>query len=381
MKRICFATTVPGTIRAFILPLAEYMHENTKWDISFICSDNENFEKSLPEYIHFYPVHMERGISLAGIKAMFQIKKILKKEKFDMVQYSTPNASLYTAMAAKSAKIPIRLYCQWGIAYVGFNGLKREIFKTVEKFVCGLSTYVQPDSKSNLNFARSEGLYSEKKSSVIWNGSACGVSLDKFKIQRKNEYRSYIREKYNIGRNTFVYIFIGRVTRDKGINELLSAFKKLNDDSVLFLIGKNEVDTSVNRELYDWSLENKNIIYTGNVDDVERYLSASDCYVLPSYREGFGMSVIEAEAMGVPVIVTDIPGPVDAVIDNKTGLLVKKADENSLLDAMKKIRKLNYQEMGKEGHKFASDNFEQKQLFDKIIESRNELLKQNINTD
>lgn len=381
MKRICFVTTVPGTIRAFILPLAEYMHENTKWDISFICSDNENFEKSLPEYIHFYPVHMERGISLAGIKAMFQIKKILKKEKFDMVQYSTPNASLYTAMAAKSAKIPIRLYCQWGIAYVGFNGLKREIFKTVEKFVCGLSTYVQPDSKSNLNFARSEGLYSEKKSSVIWNGSACGVSLDKFNIQRKNEYRSYIREKYNIGRNTFVYIFIGRVTRDKGINELLSAFKKLNDDSVLFLIGKNEVDTSVNRELYDWSLENKNIIYTGNVDDVERYLSASDCYVLPSYREGFGMSVIEAEAMGVPVIVTDIPGPVDAVIDNKTGLLVKKADENSLLDAMKKIRKLNYQGMGKEGHKFASDNFEQKQLFDKIIESRNELLKQNINTD
>lgn len=381
MKRICFVTTVPGTIRAFILPLAEYMHENTKWDISFICSDNENFEKSLPEYIHFYPVHMERGISLAGIKAMFQIKKILKKEKFDMVQYSTPNASLYTAMAAKSAKIPIRLYCQWGIAYVGFNGLKREIFKTVEKFVCGLSTYVQPDSKSNLNFARSEGLYSEKKSSVIWNGSACGVSLDKFNIQRKNEYRSYIREKYNIGRNTFVYIFIGRVTRDKGINELLSAFKKLNDDSVLFLIGKNEVDTSVNRELYDWSLENKNIIYTGNVDDVERYLSASDCYVLPSYREGFGMSVIEAEVMGVPVIVTDIPGPVDAVIDNKTGLLVKKADENSLLDAMKKIRKLNYQEMGKEGHKFASDNFEQKQLFDKIIESRNELLKQNINTD
>lgn len=379
--KICYVTTVPATIQSFILPLAEYLHENTDWDISFICSDNENFEKSLPEYIHFYPVHMERGISLAGVKAMFQIKKILKKEKFDMVQYSTPNASLYTAMAAKSAKIPIRLYCQWGIAYVGFNGLKREIFKTVEKFVCGLSTYVQPDSKSNLNFARSEGLYSEKKSSVIWNGSACGVSLDKFNIQRKNEYRSYIREKYNIGRNTFVYIFIGRVTRDKGINELLSAFKKLNDDSVLFLIGKNEVDTSVNRELYDWSLENKNIIYTGNVDDVERYLSASDCYVLPSYREGFGMSVIEAEAMGVPVIVTDIPGPVDAVIDNKTGLLVKKADENSLLDAMKKIRKLNYQEMGKEGHKFASDNFEQKQLFDKIIESRNELLKQNINTD
>lgn len=379
--KICYVTTIPATIQSFILPLAEYLHENTDWDISFICSDDEKFERSLPEYIHFYPVHMERGISLAGVKAMFQIKKILKQEKFDIVQYSTPNASLYTAMAAKSAKISVRLYCQWGIAYVGFSGLKRKIFKTVEKFVCGLSTYVQPDSKSNLNFARSEGLYSEKKSSVIWNGSACGVSLDKFNIQRKNEYRSYIRKEYNISRDTFVYIFIGRVTRDKGINELLSAFKKLNDDSVLFLLGNNEVDTSVNKELYDWSLENKNIIYTGNVDDVERYLSAADCYVLPSYREGFGMSVIEAEAMGIPVIVTDIPGPVDAVIDNRTGLLVKKANEDSLLDAMKKIRKLNYQEMGKEGYKFASDNFEQKQLFDKIIESRNEFLKQSINTN
>ena len=379
--KICYVTTIPATIQSFILPLAEYLHENTDWDISFICSDDEKFERSLPEYIHFYPVHIERGISLAGVKAMFQIKKILKQEKFDIVQYSTPNASLYTAMAAKSAKISVRLYCQWGIAYVGFSGLKRKIFKTVEKFVCGLSTYVQPDSKSNLNFARSEGLYSEKKSSVIWNGSACGVSLDKFNIQRKNEYRSYIRKEYNISRDTFVYIFIGRVTRDKGINELLSAFKKLNDDSVLFLLGNNEVDTSVNKELYDWSLENKNIIYTGNVDDVERYLSAADCYVLPSYREGFGMSVIEAEAMGVPVIVTDIPGPVDAVIDNRTGLLVKKANEDSLLDAMKKIRKLNYQEMGKEGYKFASDNFEQKQLFDKIIESRNEFLKQSINTN
>lgn len=379
--KICYVTTIPATIQSFILPLAEYLHENTDWDISFICSDDEEFEKSLPEYIHFYPVHMERGISLAGVKAMLQIKKIFKQEKFDLVQYSTPNASLYAAMAAKSAKIPIRLYCQWGIAYVGFSGLKRKIFKSVEKFVCRLSTYVQPDSKSNLKFARAEGLYPQEKSSVIWNGSACGVSLEKFDIQKKSEYRSFVRKKYNINENTFVYIFIGRVTRDKGINELLSAFKELNDDSAIFLLGNNEVDATVNRELYDWSLQNKNIIYTGNVDDVERYLSAADCYVLPSYREGFGMSVIEAEAMGVPVIVTEIPGPIDAIIENKTGLLVKKADKKSLLDAMEKIKKLNYREMGEEGYKFACDNFEQKQLFDKIIESRNKLFKQKKNIE
>ena len=113
MKKICICTTVPSTIRAFILDSVRYIHENTDWDISFICDYDEDFEKSLPEYIHYYPVKMERGISLSGLKAIREFKKIFKREKFDLVQYSTPNASLYASIAANSAKIPVRLYCQW----------------------------------------------------------------------------------------------------------------------------------------------------------------------------------------------------------------------------------------------------------------------------
>ena len=373
--KICFITTIHRTIDSFILPLIKYMHENTDWDISVICSDDDEFAKMLPDYVHYYPVHMERGISVAGIKAMLKMKKIFKREKFDLIQYSTPNASLYASLAGAFAKVPVRLYCQWGMAYVGFSGIKRKIFKFIEKRVCKLSTWVEPDSKSNLDFSHKENLYPESKGSVIWNGSACGVDFNKFNIDKKDEYRKIIREKYSIPENAFVYIFIGRVTRDKGINELLQAYKNIeNDNTYLMFLGGNEIDQTVNMDLYNWSLNKKNIIYVGNTNIVEQYLSAADCYVLPSYREGFGLSVIEAEAMGVPVVVTDIPGPKDAMIDNETGIKVPKADANALEEAMVNIRSMNLQKMGNKAHEFVLNSFEQNILFEKIIEDRKRLM-------
>lgn len=375
MKKICYCTTVPITINSFILKSAKFIHENTDWDISFICDYDEEFAKSLPDYIHYYPVSMKRGISLGGIKAVREIKKIFKREKFDLVQYSTPNASFYASLAAKSAKVPVRLYCQWGMAYVGFSGLKRKVFKMVEKLVCKRSTWVEPDSKGNLNFSHSEGLYPETKGSVIWNGSACGIDLSKFDISKKNEYRAAIRKKYNIPDDAFVFIFIGRINRDKGINELLEAYKNMDRSTYLFVVGSSEVDASVNMELYNWSLDEKGIIYTGSTNVVEQYLASSDCYVLPSYREGFGLSVIEAQAMGIPVIVTDIPGPTDAIILNKTGVTVPKKDASALREAMEKLSgDLEMCErFGKEGNKFVAENFEQTKFFEYIIEDRKRL--------
>ena len=185
MKKICFISTIPSTLRTFVLKTAIYLHENTDWDISFICSEDEEFASELPEFIHYFPVPMERGISISGIKSMMQMKKIFVKEKFDLIQYSTPNASLYAALAGKLAGIPVRLYCQWGMVYVGFEGIKRQVFKAIEKIVCKLSTWIEPDSVSNLNFAHEENLYPQTKGSVIWNGSACGINLEKFDISQK----------------------------------------------------------------------------------------------------------------------------------------------------------------------------------------------------
>lgn len=379
MKKICFITTIPLTLKAFVLRTAIYLHENTDWDISFICSNDADFAKDLPEYIHYFPVQMERGISIAGIKAMLEMKKIFKREKFNLIQYSTPNASLYASLAGKLAKIPVRLYCQWGMVFVGFKGIKRRIFKIEEKFVCSLSTWIEPDSNSNLIFAHEENLYPKSKGSVIWHGSACGVNLEKFDITKKNEYRANIRKKYNLVEDSFVYGFVGRITKDKGINELLSAFKKIfenNPKAYLMMVGATENDTTVDEDLFSWSKKCDHVIYTGFTNDVEQYLSAMDTYILPSYREGFGMGVVEAEAMGVPVIVSDIPGPIDAMKKDETGLIVKKGSIKELLDAMNQLyaNKDLLEEYGRNAYHLASTKFEQKKLFHKILLDRKKLL-------
>lgn len=379
MKKICFISTIPSTLRTFVLKTSIYLHENTDWDISFICSEDEEFASELPEFIHYFPVPMERGISISGIKSMMQMKKIFVKEKFDLIQYSTPNASLYAALAGKLAGIPVRLYCQWGMVYVGFEGIKRQVFKAIEKIVCKLSTWIEPDSVSNLNFAHEENLYPQTKGSVIWNGSACGINLEKFDISQKIKYRKDIREKYNFPEDSFVYGFVGRITKDKGINELLAAFKQIyesNSNVYLMMVGTTEKDDTVDESLFLWSKKCEHVIYTGFTDIVEQYLSAMDTYILPSYREGFGMGVVEAEAMGVPVIVTSIPGPVDAMKENETGIVVKKGSIKELLRAMKKLYEDKHirKEYSSNAYDFAINNFEQKKLFGKILLDRKRLL-------
>lgn len=378
MKKICFITTVSLTINVFILKTAEYLHNHTDWDISFICDTDEDFAEKLPPYFHYYAVPMKRGISLAGIKAMWEMKRIFRRERFDMIQYSTPNASLYASLAGWMTKIPVRLYCQWGMAFVGFAGIKRAIFRTIEKLVCGLSTWVEPDSKSNLDFSHRERLYPESKGSVIWNGSACGVNLEKFDISQKQEYRNAVRQKFDIPQNAYVFGFVGRITRDKGVNELLRAFCNFESTAYLLMVGPGEVDERIDPALYARSQESDRVIYTGYTNTVERYLAAMDCYILPSYREGFGMGVVEAEAMGVPVIVTDIPGPVDAMVRNETGIVIPVKDADALGRAMQKMigDPLFAQKCGEAGHAFAEQHFEQDRLFEKILEDRKQLMEQ-----
>lgn len=380
MKKICFVTTASGTLSTFVLNTAKYIHENTDWDITFICNYDKQFKEKLPDYIHYLPVKMERGINLGGIKAIAELKRIFKREKFDLIQYSTPNASLYASVAGKLAKVPVRLYCQWGMVFVGFSGIKRRIFKLMEKFICKLSTWIEPDSKSNLKFSHEQGLYPEDKGSVIWNGSASGVNLQKFDISQKSDYRKAIRSQYQIPEDAFVYGFVGRITRDKGINELLSAFKQLSpENSFLMLVGSEEINKNIDFDLFNWSKSAENIIYTGSTSVVEQYLSAMDVYILPSYREGFGSGVIEAEAMGLPVIVSNIPGPTDAMLKDETGLVVEKADVKSLKDAMERIRNDGelYQSLASNTLAFAENNFEQGKLFEYILDDRKKLLGEN----
>lgn len=379
MKKICFVTTVSITLKSFVVEFAKYLHEYTDYEITFVCNDDPAFAASLPGYIRFVPIPMERGISLGGIGAMLKMAKFFRREKFDLVQYSTPNASLYASLASWLAGIPVRLYCQWGMAFVGFSGMKRRIFKAVEKTVCTLSTWVEPDSFGNLNFSHQQGLYPARKGSVNWKGSACGVNLQKFDISRRGDWRSAKRTEYGIPEDAFVCGFIGRINGDKGINELFEAFKRIlakNPNAYLMMVGDPEYSVGVDKALYEWAEQEGHVLFCGYTNVVEQYLAAMDVYILPSYREGFGTAVIEAEAMGLPVIVTDIPGPTDAMIPGETGLKVAKKDVAALEGAMRTL--LHDPDLchrfGQAGYRFASGNFEQKTLFGYMLEDRKRLL-------
>lgn len=378
-KKLCYVTTIHATQRAFVLPIVRWLKQMTDWDITLLCNNNAEFRGMLPENVHFIPISMKRGISLGGVGAMFKMLKVFRKEKFDLVQYSTPNASLYASLASWLAGVPVRLYCQWGIVYVGFHGYKRKLFKCIEKLVCSLSTWVEPDSRGNLLFSREEGLYTEKKSSIVWNGSASGVDLEKFDYSQKAYWRKEIRDLLQIPQDGTVIGFVGRVTGDKGINELLAAFKKTlqeRPDVYLILVGRAEKTESLNPELYAWAQQEERVRFCGYTKVVERYISAMDVYVLPSYREGFGTSVIEAEAMGVPVIVSDIPGPTDAMLPDETGLVVPVKNVDALVEAM--IKLIDAPELritlGKAAREFAAGYFEQKQLAEHIVADRKRLL-------
>lgn len=378
-NKICIIATIPGTIKTFVLDTAKYLYKEAGYDITIVCNYDETLAELIPWYIKYKPVKMKRGVSLHGFGAIFSLLRLFKKEKFDLVQYSTPNASFYAAIAAKVANIPIRLYCQWGILYVGFSGFKHKILKLLEKTTCACSTFIEPDSFGNLEFSRKEGLYPASKSAVVGFGSSKGVDLKRFEIAQKKQWKDEIDQKYHLSEDLFRIGFVGRITRDKGINELFGAmqqFLQRHPKSVLLMIGPREVNGTVNQELFAWSQRESRILYCGNTTEVQKYYASMDVLVLPSYREGLPNVVLEAQAMGVPVVVSDIPGAVNAMENGKTGIVVKKGSVKSLYHALDNLKadKSLLEQMGKKGRLYIEDQFDQEVVFKNILKDRNRLL-------
>lgn len=339
LKKICFCTTISSTLETFVLPTARALYDTNKYKIYFISTPNKEFENKLPDYITFIPINMKRGIDLSALKSIFLLYKNFKSYHFDIVQYSTPNASLYASIASKYAKIPIRLYAQWGIRYVGFSGVKRKVFKFIEKIICENSTNIRAVSKMNMDFSIKEKLYDIEKVKILGNGGTIGVSLDEFHYEDKERYRKEIRDIYNLN-NEFLFGFVGRLSKDKGANELLECLKKLNNKNIkLMCIGPEEENETINKDLLQWAKNSKRVIFTGFIPHhmLERYYATLDCLIHPTYREGFGMALQEAGAMGCPIITTDIPGASEVMENKVSCLLAKPKDVESLYNCMNKL--------------------------------------------
>lgn len=342
MKKVCMITTVSLTLKVFVVETAKYLHKQCGYDVTLICDNDEEFKNSLPNYIHYIPIHMARGVDITGVKSIVDFIKVFREEKFDMVQYSTPNAACYASIAAKRVKVPVRLYCQWGIRYVGMSGISRKIFKAIEKLVCRNSTDIRAVSPMNKAFAVSEGLYPEEKALVVGKGGTIGVDMQRYDISKKPEYRSVIRKQYGISDEEFVYGFAGRVSADKGCAELLTAFQKITEsepDAKLLIVGPMEDDCGVPAEILEWARKSKQVVMTGMVDGskMNEYYSAMDVLVHPTYREGFGMVLQEAGALGLAMITTKIPGASEVMEEGISCLLVEPKNVSELESAMKKL--------------------------------------------
>ena len=342
MKKVCMITTVSLTLKVFVVETAKYLHKQCGYDVTLICDNDEEFKKSLPNYIHYTPVHMARGVDITGVKSIVDFIKVFRDEKFDMVQYSTPNAACYASIAAKIVKVPVRLYCQWGIRYVGMSGISRKIFRAIEKMVCRNSTDIRAVSPMNKAFAVSEGLYPEEKAVVVGKGGTIGVDMKRYDISKKAEYCSAIRKQYDISNEAFVYGFAGRVSADKGCTELMTAFRKITEsepDAKLLIVGPMEDNCGVPAEILEWARKSEQVVMTGMVDGskMNEYYSAMDVLVHPTYREGFGMVLQEAGSLGLAMITTKIPGASEVMEEGISCLLVEPKNVSELESAMKKL--------------------------------------------
>lgn len=373
MKKICYVVTVPITIRAFFIPQLKYLAEH-EFEVHVICSEDPELQKLLGGKIKYIPLNMPRGISVGGtVQSIKRLVKIFKQEQYDLIQYSTPNAALYASIAARIVKCRVRNYHLMGFRYLGASGSGALLLKMLEKFTCFNSTSIECVSKSNMDLGIREKIFTPEKATVVWNGSTGGVDLERFDYSKRELWRAELREKLGYKSTDFIYGFVGRITKDKGINELLEAFYKINDGAKLFLIGNIEDEENLNKKLWNKAKEDSNVLIHEAVLDIEKYYAMIDVLVFPSYREGFGNVVIEAGAVGTPAIVSDIPGPIDAIEEGITAFTVQTKNVDSLLNAMKKIKKVNHENMGENAKIIVGEKYNSTILCDKILERKQKL--------
>lgn len=339
-KKLCVLTTVSGTMESFVIP-AMRVFVSHGFDVTLICNMGEEFKAKYRDEFHLINMPMKRGISLHDL--LFKpitLYKIFKKEKFDYVQYATTNAAWYASVAAWMARIPIRVNCLWGLLYTASAGWKRKFYWVLEKVPCLFSTHFTVASHKNLQIAVKDHLCSYKNASVVGSGGTIGVDLTEFDITRRKRYREEIEQQYKCLKGKTVFGFVGRIDVDKGINELLTSFMQINDDTVaLLLVGPiDSLRCGVDETLLSKAKSCDNIIFTGYTNQVSKYMSAIDILVHPTYREGFSMVIQQGMAMGCSIITTNIPGPSEVIEENRCGLLVPVKNPNELASAMLKLK-------------------------------------------
>ncbi|WP_111709656.1 glycosyltransferase family 4 protein [Lutibacter citreus] len=342
-KKLIRITTVPISLEKLLEGQLGFM--KSYFQVIAVSSEKERLntfgeEQNIPVF------HLEMTRKITPIKdliSLLKLYKYLKKEKPFIVHTHTPKAGIVGMLAAKMANVPNRLHTVAGLPLLESIGIKRKVLNFVEKLTYSCATKVYPNSMGLKEIIIKNNFAKPLKLKVLANGSSNGIDTEFFNPQlfsvEKNEA---LKQELGIQKNDFVFIFVGRIVGDKGINELVAAFEELQNSALqtqkfkLLLVGPFEQDLDpLKKETIHSIKNNPSIISVGYQQDVRPYFAISDVLVFPSYREGFPNVVMQAGAMGLPSIVTNINGCNEIVVEGKNGWVIPVKNTEAILSAMR----------------------------------------------
>ncbi len=381
-KRICRISNIPFF---FCHHIRSQIEASVKagFEVHLICSDGPGADKlKTMSGVIFHPVEITRKISLwKDLLSLWKLYTYFRVMHFDIVHTATSKAGILGAIAGKIAKVPIRLHNFSGQPWISLAGNMRHIMIALDRWIVKLNTRCYSDSRSQINLLSSYNICNPSQVHVLGEGSIAGIDLQRFdpEIWSKRREQICISLKLPTGRK--VITFIGRITIEKGILELIEAFDSLTkegSDTYLIIVGPIEKERfPIPPRVLEIMKSHPRIRFVGYSNEPERYLSISDILCLPSYRESFGISVIEAASMGVPTVASKVTGLVDSVINGETGILVPPKDSISLKQAL--LNLLNDNEMrklmGRKAQARARHFFDQNIINSYVIQEYENLLK------
>lgn len=334
--KIIRAVTASQSI-GFFEPMVKDLQERG-YEIVSVSSPGESLIRLREKGVKVIEVPIERRISVfRDLKSLMRMISVFRKEKPFMVHSMTPKAGMLCMLAGWLTRVPRRVHTFTGLVWPTSTGLKRRILMATDWLTCACATHIIPEGKGVMNDLQSH--ITKKPMKVLGYGNVRGVDMEKFSRRQEVEEMAKGIKKEEI----FTFIFVGRIVGDKGVNELVSAFAELHkkyEKTRLLLVGRFE------KELDPLKAETLNVIDKHISieslgpkygDELLAYYAASDCFVFPSYREGFPNTVMEAGAMGLPSIVTDINGSREIIMDGKNGVIIPSKDVEALYNAMEEM--------------------------------------------
>lgn len=373
MKKIVRITTIPASMKSLLKGQLRFI--NQFYEVIGISGDGEALhDVRKNEGIRTVVVEMTRTVSpIKDLIALFKLYKILKKEQPHIVHTHTPKAGIIGMLAAKLAGVPHRFHTVAGLPLLVVNGPKRWLLNFIEKLTYSCATKVFPNSFGLQEIIIENGFTTQKKLKVIGKGSSNGIDTDYFnpELFREKELNE-LKKQLGVNKNHFVFIFIGRLVTDKGINELVKAFNILSkvNDIKLILVGWPEKDLDPLLDETETILnQNRNIIQVGYQDDVRPYLAIANVLVFPSYREGFPNVVMQTGAMKLPSIVTDINGCNEIIKEGENGLIIPVRNVQAIIDSMSYFLKnpSKLEEMGSKSREIIVKNYQHTYIWNELL--------------